>query len=53
MSLLDTASQFIGGQQGGNSALLTTVLSMVNSHPGGLSGLGQSFEQQGLGGATK
>jgi hypothetical protein len=53
MSLLDTASQFIGGQQGGNSALLTTVLSMVNSHPGGLSGLVQSFEQQGLGGATK
>ena len=51
MSLLDVAGQLMGsGAQGGNAALLQTVLSMVNNHPGGLPGLVQSFEQQGLGG---
>ena len=54
MSLLDVAGQLMGsGAQGGNAALLQTVLSMVNNHPGGLQGLVQSFEQQGLGGVVQ
>jgi uncharacterized protein YidB (DUF937 family) len=53
MSLLDLAGQFIGGgQQGANATLLSTVLQMVNNHPGGLPGLVSSFEQQGLGGVV-
>jgi uncharacterized protein YidB (DUF937 family) len=53
MSLLDLAGQFLGGgQQGGNATLLSTVLQMVNNHPGGLPGLVSSFEQQGLGGVV-
>jgi uncharacterized protein YidB (DUF937 family) len=51
MSLLDLAGQFLGGgQQGVNATVLSTVLQMVNNHPGGLPGLVSSFEQQGLGG---
>jgi uncharacterized protein YidB (DUF937 family) len=54
MSLLDLAEQLLGSRaQGGNAALLQTVLSMVNNHPGGLPGLVQSFEQQGLGGVVQ
>jgi uncharacterized protein YidB (DUF937 family) len=53
MSLLDLVGQFFaGGQQGSNATLLSTVLQMVNNHPGGLPGLVSSFEQQGLGGAV-
>jgi uncharacterized protein YidB (DUF937 family) len=53
MSLLDLAGQFLGGgQQGGNATLMSTVLQMVNSHPGGLPGLISTFQQQGLGGAV-
>jgi uncharacterized protein YidB (DUF937 family) len=53
MSLLDLAGQFLGGgQHGANATLLSTVLQMVNNHPGGLPGLVSSFEQQGLGGVV-
>jgi uncharacterized protein YidB (DUF937 family) len=53
MSLLeDLAGKFMGGQQGGNAALITTVLGAINNHPGGLGGLVQSFQQQGLGGVV-
>ena len=50
MSILDRAGQALGGGvPGGNASLLQAVLSIVSSHPGGISGLAQSFEQQGLG----
>jgi len=53
MSLLDLAGQFLGGgQQGGNATLMSTVLQMVNNHPGGLPGLLSAFQQQGLGGVV-
>jgi len=55
MSLLDMAGQLLGGgqQQGGNNAnVLMEVMSMVNNHPGGLPGLVQGFEQNGLGGVV-
>jgi uncharacterized protein YidB (DUF937 family) len=53
MSLLDLAGQFLGGaQQGGNATLMSTVLQMVNNHPGGLPGLMSAFQQQGLGGVV-
>lgn len=53
MSLFDMAEQALGGTgQGGNAALVGAVLSAVSNHPGGLGGLLQSFEQQGLGGAV-
>lgn len=51
MSLLDMAGQLMGGA-GGNQNALGAVLSMVNSHPGGLPGLISAFEQNGLGGAV-
>jgi uncharacterized protein YidB (DUF937 family) len=54
MSILDMAGQLMGGgAQGGNAAILQAVLGMVNNHPGGISGLVQSFEQQGLGGVVQ
>ena len=41
------------GLPGGNASLLQAVLGIVNDHPGGVSGLAQSFEQQGLGGVVQ
>ena len=53
MGLLDMAEQAMGGGQGGgNAALMSEVLSLVNNHPGGIGGLLSSFEQQGLGGVA-
>src|SRR5882724_9901713 len=55
MSLSDLAGQLLGGggqQAGGNAAILTTLLKAVNSHPGGVGGLLQAFQQQGLGGVV-
>ena len=51
MSLSDLAGQLLGGQQPGcNPNLLTTLLSVVNSQPGGVAGLVETFQQKGLGG---
>ena len=51
MSLSDLAGQLLGGQQPGcNPNLLTTLLNVVNSHPGGVAGLVETFQQKGLGG---
>jgi uncharacterized protein YidB (DUF937 family) len=51
MSLSDLAGQLLGGQQPGcNPNLLTTLLNVVNSQPGGVAGLVESFQQKGLGG---
>ena len=54
MGLSDLAGQLLGGagQQGGNAAVLNTLLNLVNSHPGGIGGLLQAFQQQGLGGVV-
>ena len=51
MSLLDQVlGALAGGQSGGNSALLQTVMQLVNNpQNGGLEGLIQSFQQGGLG----
>ena len=53
MSLSDLAGQLLGGtgqQPGCNPNLLTTLLNVVNSQPGGVAGLVESFQQKGLGG---
>jgi uncharacterized protein YidB (DUF937 family) len=52
MSLMDIGSELLGGQ-GSQQNALGTVLSMVNNHPGGLTGLVSAFEQNGLGGAVR
>jgi uncharacterized protein YidB (DUF937 family) len=51
MSLLDQAlGALAGGQSGDSSALLQTVMQLVNNpQNGGLEGLIQSFQQGGLG----
>ena len=54
MSLL---GDLLGGLAGGNSSgatgggqsLLTTAVELLNNHPGGVTGLLQSFHSQGLG----
>ena len=51
MSLSDLAGQLLGGQRPGcNPNLLTTLLNVVNSQPGGVAGLVETFQQKGLGG---
>lgn len=47
----DIVGKLAGGAagQGGASALVTTVLQMLNNHPGGLSGLAEAFQKNGLG----
>jgi uncharacterized protein YidB (DUF937 family) len=53
MSLSDLAGQLLGGQQPGcNPNLLSTLLTAVNNHPGGVSGLLEAFQKQGLGGVV-
>ena len=51
MSLLDqVVGALAGGESGGSSALLQTVLQLVNNpQTGGLEGLIRSFQQGGLG----
>jgi uncharacterized protein YidB (DUF937 family) len=51
MSLLDqVVGALAGGESGGSSALLKTVLQLVNNpQTGGLEGLIRSFQQGGLG----
>jgi uncharacterized protein YidB (DUF937 family) len=55
MSLSDLAGQLLGGagqQPGCNPNVLSTLLNMVNSQPGGVSGLLEAFQKQGLGGVV-
>lgn len=52
MGLLDNLeNQAVSGLLGGNSSpLVTSILQMIQSQPGGLQGLVQSFHDKGLGG---
>jgi uncharacterized protein YidB (DUF937 family) len=53
MSLSNLAGQLLGNQQPGcNPNVLTTLLNAVNSHPGGVAGLVEAFQQHGLGGVV-
>lgn len=50
MGLLDSVvGALAGGQSGGNNGLMGVVMQLINSQPGGLGGLVQSFQQGGLG----
>jgi len=51
VSILDQLSSTLGGAPGesGGGAMLSGVMDILNNHPGGVSGLAQSFEQNGLG----
>jgi uncharacterized protein YidB (DUF937 family) len=50
MGLLDSVVGALGGGQGGgNNGLVDVVMQLINSQPGGLGGLVQSFQQGGLG----
>jgi uncharacterized protein YidB (DUF937 family) len=50
MGLLDMAEGMLGGNQNtGSGNLIGTVLQALNSQPGGLDGIIQSFRQGGLG----
>ena len=51
MGLLDDVVSAAGGGQGQSSnPMLGQVLDMIKNHPGGISGLVDSFHQNGLGG---
>ena len=50
MGLLDSVvGALAGGQSGGSTGLMDAVMQLINSQPGGLGGLVQSFQQGGLG----
>jgi uncharacterized protein YidB (DUF937 family) len=51
MSFIDDVKNKVLGGEGGGSAI-GAVLQLVNSHPGGFSGLLQTFQEKGLGGAA-
>jgi uncharacterized protein YidB (DUF937 family) len=51
MGLLDDVTNAAGGGQGqSNNPLVGQVLDMLKNHPGGISGLVESFHRNGLGG---
>ncbi len=53
MGLSNLAGQLLGGQQPGcNPNVLSTLLNVVNSYPGGVSGVLEAFHKQGLGGVV-
>ena len=50
MGLFDSVvGALAGGQSGNGNQLLDVVMQLINSQPGGLGGLVQSFQQGGLG----
>lgn len=52
MGLLDLAGQFLGGGQGGGgnkTQLLNAVIGMIQNQPGGLQGLLNKFQGNGMG----
>jgi uncharacterized protein YidB (DUF937 family) len=56
MSLLDTIGSLFGkssSEGGGQKALIAAALEFVNNQPGGLNGLIQKFEENGMGGIIR
>jgi len=51
VSIFDKLSSALGGAPGesGSNPMLSGVMGILSNHPGGVSGLAQSFEQNGLG----
>jgi len=47
--ILNQVTSALGGTSGQQSGLAGSVLNMINNQPGGLGGLVQRFEQNGLG----
>jgi uncharacterized protein YidB (DUF937 family) len=45
----DLAKGVLGGQGGAGQGAVSTILEMLQNQPGGLSGLVQNFQQNGLG----
>ena len=53
MSFIDDIANKLFGSSGGSSnPTVSAVLQMVNNHPGGFSGLLQTFQEKGLGGVA-
>src|SRR5215467_11857568 len=50
MSFIDDIASKAMGRFGGGNSPVAAVLQMVNNHPGGISGLLQTFHEKGLGG---
>src|SRR5262249_43461167 len=50
MSLIDDLKNKVMGRGEGGSSPILAVLQLVDSHPGGFSGLLQTFQEKGLGG---
>jgi len=51
MSIFDQFSSALGGapSESRSGPMLSGVMSILNNHPGGVAGLAQAFEQNGLG----
>jgi uncharacterized protein YidB (DUF937 family) len=52
MSLIDDVKNKVLGGEGGGGSPIAACLQLVNSHPGGFSGLLQAFHDNGLGGVV-
>ena len=52
MGFLDNLENQALGRIGGGNPLISSILQMIQNQPGGISGLVQRFQQQGLGGAV-
>lgn len=49
MGILDNLSNAVGGDQNQSSSLAGHVFDMIKNHPGGIAGLVQSFQNNGMG----
>jgi len=49
----EALSSALSGAGGGQSGMMGAALQMLNNHPGGIAGLAQAFEQNGLGGVAQ
>jgi uncharacterized protein YidB (DUF937 family) len=52
MSLLDNLENMAAGKLAGSNPEAAAVLQMIQNHPGGINGLVQTFETNGLGGVV-
>jgi uncharacterized protein YidB (DUF937 family) len=50
MGILDNLESMAAGKVAGSNPAAAEILQMIQNHPGGLSGLVQSFQTNGLGG---